>query len=146
MIVFFHLTLCWWVCFKLYCQHIWTTEAAVWWHNPPKVPPRGQMCFSERSLPLFPHPPFLSFARPSSGLHRGECVWDGVAVRPMGKQRFSLASKTSSRLLRVVPNVTKLELGRLFSPRSTACKQEVIFYKPDIQKRWHLCLWLMLLA
>lgn len=66
-------------------------------------------------LPSSVHPAFSSLARPCSGLHRGECVWDGVAVGPTGKQRFSPASKTSSWLSRVVPNVMKQHLGRLFS-------------------------------
>lgn len=82
-------------------------------------PPCSRTCFSEPSfppsLPSSIHPSVSSLARPCSGLHRGECVWDGVAAGLTGKQRFSPASKTSSWLSRVVPNVMKQYLGRLFS-------------------------------
>lgn len=42
-----------------------------------------------------------------SGLHRGECVWDGVDLGLTGKETFSLASKTSSRLLRALLTAMK---------------------------------------
>lgn len=99
---------------------------------------RSDMFFSAYppSFPSSTHPSihvsFFFSARPCSGLHRGERVWDGVAVGLTGKQQFSPASKTSSQLSRVVPNVMKRCLGRLFSPLSTASKQKVIVYKPHI--------------
>lgn len=60
-----------------------------------------------RAFPSLIHPsvhPSSSLARPSSGLHRGERVWDGVAEGLTGKQRFSPASITSSQLSRVEPS------------------------------------------
>lgn len=50
------------------------------------------------TTPSFIHPSLSSIAPPSSRLHRGECVWDGVAVGLTGKQRFSPASISSSLL------------------------------------------------
>lgn len=63
-----------------------------------------RLVFQSLFLPSPVRPsPSLSLG-PSSGLHRGEREWDGVAVGPAGKQRFSPASTTSSRLSRVEPS------------------------------------------
>lgn len=140
MMVFFQLhrlratRVCVRVCFplKLYCEHIWMTEAAspLYFGSGDTTLKRFSSSRSGLFFRAFPSSirpsvrpsflPSLPLARPSSGLHRGECVWDGVAVGLTGKQRFSLASKTSSRLSRVVSNVIKQYLGRLFSLPPTA--------------------------
>lgn len=110
---------------KLYREHIWMTGAAV--RCTLAVMTQRSELFFLRLVFLFffffpsSHSPsfLLSFsplARPCSGLHRGERVWDAVAAGLTGKQRFSPASKISSWLSRVVPNVMKQYLGRLFFP------------------------------
>ena len=83
-------------------------------------PPCSQACFSEPSLPpCLPSSSHPSLLFPSLGPPAG-CTEVSVCGMALlwdwqGKQRFSPASKTSSRLSRVVPNVMKQYLGRLFS-------------------------------
>lgn len=127
MTVFFHLQhLC--VCASVFSPNFiantfgWPKlqSAVLWqrWHNTQKVFLLAVGLVFQSLPSLLPaHPSVLppsTLARPCSGLHRGERVWDGVAVGLTGKQRFSPASKTSSRLSGVVPNVMKQCLGRLF--------------------------------
>lgn len=53
--------------------------------------------FSSLHLDLFCTASFL-FPWPYSVFHRGECVWDDIAVGLTARKPFSLASKTSSYL------------------------------------------------
>jgi len=84
----------------------------------------------------------LPSLRPCSGFHRGECVWDGIAGGPTGKEGFSLARKNQLTVVKCgVECYETISWQAVFSPTHLEAKSHSL--KPHIQRWWHP--WLLLM-